>query len=195
MSPVTFPLRQIDAFRWEIPQTSKPGMRVPGLIYADEAQIKQIEADQAVEQVANAATLPGVVRCSIAMPDIHWGYGFPIGGVAAMSMEDGVISPGAVGYDINCGVRLLTTRLTDQDIRPDLGVLAERLFRNIPSGVGAHGRLRLGAAELREVLRQGARWAVGRGLGRAEDPGRIESAGMIPDAVPERVSEKALSRG
>jgi tRNA-splicing ligase RtcB len=112
-----------------------------------------------------------------------------------MSMEDGVISPGAVGYDINCGVRLLSTRLTDQDIRPDLGVLAERLFRNIPSGVGAHGRLRLGAAELREVLRQGARWAVGRGLGRAEDPGRIESAGMIPDAVPERVSEKALSRG
>src|SRR6516165_528940 len=195
MSPATLPLRQIDDFRWEIPQTSKPGMRVPGLIYADETQIKQIEEDQAVEQVANAATLPGVVRCAIAMPDIHWGYGFPIGGVAAMSVEDGVISPGAVGYDINCGVRLLSTCLTDQEIRPNLGMLAERLFRNVPSGVGAHGRLRLGAAELGDVLRHGARWAVRRGLGRPHDPGRIESAGTIPDADPDRVSEKALSRG
>ena len=145
MSSMTLPLRQIDAFRWEIPQTSKPGMRVPGFIYADEAQIKQIESDQAVEQVANAAMLPGVVRCAIAMPDIHWGYGFPIGGVAAMSVEDGVISPGAVGYDINCGVRLLSTRLTDQEIRPNLAMLAERLFQNVPSGVGARGRLRFGS--------------------------------------------------
>jgi len=195
MSPATLQLRQIDPFRWEIPVSAKSGMRVPGLIYADETLAKQIEEDQAVEQLANAAMLPGVVGRAIAMPDIHWGYGFPIGGVAAMRMEDGVVSPGAVGYDVNCGVRLLATRLTDQEIRPQLGGLAERLFRNIPSGVGAHGRLRLGAAELEEVLRHGAQWAVRRGLGRRDDPRRIESEGTIPGAAIEKVSEKALSRG
>jgi tRNA-splicing ligase RtcB len=188
-------LRQLDAYRWEIPMTYKPGMRVPGLIYADEALVKQIEEDQAVEQVANAATLPGVVRWAIAMPDIHWGYGFPIGGVAAMRMDDGVISPGAVGYDINCGVRLLATRLTDEDVRPRLAALAERLFRNIPSGVGAHGRLRLTDAEIPDVLRHGAAWAVRRGYGRSGDLGRIESGGTIPEAQPDHVSRKALSRG
>src|SRR5262245_60474741 len=121
-------LRQRDAHRWEIPASYKPGMRVPGLIYADQDLIKQIEADQAVEQVANAATLPGVVSQAIAMPDIHWGYGFPIGGVAAMRLDEGVVSPGAVGYDINCGVRLLATHLCDEDVRPALHALAERLF-------------------------------------------------------------------
>jgi len=170
-------------------------MRVPGLIYADEALIKQIEEDQAIEQVANAATLPGVVRWAIAMPDIHWGYGFPIGGVAAMRLDDGVVSPGAVGYDINCGVRLLATRLTDEEVRPRLGELTERLFRNIPSGVGAHGRLRLPHAELPDVLRHGAAWAVRRGYGRPGDLGRIESEGTIPGAQPEDVSRRALSRG
>jgi tRNA-splicing ligase RtcB len=170
-------------------------MRVPGLIYADEALVKQIEEDQAVEQVANAASLPGVVRWAIAMPDIHWGYGFPIGGVAAMRMDDGVISPGAVGYDINCGVRLLATRLTEEEVRPQLAALAERLFRNIPSGVGAHGRLRLTDAEIPDVLRRGAEWAVRRGYGRSGDLGRIESEGTIPAAQPDHVSRKALSRG
>ena len=188
-------LRQRDAHRWEIPASYKPGMRVPGLIYADANLIKQIESDQAVEQVANAATLPGVVSQAIAMPDIHWGYGFPIGGVAAMRLDEGVVSPGAVGYDINCGVRLLATHLSDDDIRPSLGPLTERLFRNVPSGVGAHGRLRLTAGEMPEVLRGGAAWAVRRGHGRAGDLRRIESEGTIPGADADQVSQKAVSRG
>jgi tRNA-splicing ligase RtcB (3'-phosphate/5'-hydroxy nucleic acid ligase) len=194
--PATVPvLRRRDAYRWEIPATYKPGMRVPGIIYADEGLVKQIEEDQAIEQVANAAMLPGVIRWAIAMPDIHWGYGFPIGGVAAMRLDDGIVSPGAVGYDINCGVRLLATHLTDEDIRPTLGMLAERLFRNVPSGVGAHGRLRLTQTEILEVLQHGAAWAVRRGFGRAGDLGRIESQGAIPGAQPDEVSRKALSRG
>jgi len=195
MSPGAHVLQQLDAYRWEIPATYKTGMRVPGLIYADENLIKQIEEDQAVEQLANAAMLPGVIRRAIAMPDIHCGYGFPIGGVAAMRLDDGVISPGAVGYDINCGVRLLATHLTDDEIRPHLAALAERLFRNVPSGVGAHGRMRLTQAEIPEVLQHGAAWAVRRGYGRAEDLRRIESEGTIAGARPDHVSRKALSRG
>ncbi len=191
----THVLQRRDAYRWEIPVTYKPGMRVPGLIYADENLVTQIEEDQAVEQVANAAMLPGVIRWAIAMPDIHWGYGFPIGGVAAMRLDDGIISPGAVGYDINCGVRLLATHLTDEEVRPRLGALAERLFQNVPSGVGAHGRLRLTNTEILEVLRHGAAWAVSRGYGRLGDLGRIESQGTIPGAQPDQVSRKALSRG
>lgn len=191
----THVLQRRDAYRWEIPVTYKPGMRVPGLIYADENLVTQIQEDQAVEQVANAAMLPGVIRWAIAMPDIHWGYGFPIGGVAAMRLDDGIISPGAVGYDINCGVRLLATHLTDEEVRPRLGALAERLFQNVPSGVGARGRLRLTNAEILEVLRHGAAWAVSRGYGRPGDLGRIESQGTIPGAQPDQVSRKALSRG
>jgi tRNA-splicing ligase RtcB len=188
-------LRRVDAYRWEIPIDYKPGMRVPGLIYADETLLPQIEEDQALEQVANAATLPGIVRWSIAMPDIHWGYGLPIGGVAAMRLDDGVVSPGAVGYDINCGVRLLVTGLSKDQIFSHLPVLTEQLFSNIPSGVGAHGRLRLTLSELPDVLRRGAAWAVARGFGRPEDLHRIESEGTIPDAVPEEVSRRAQSRG
>jgi tRNA-splicing ligase RtcB len=195
MSQRTSILQRRDAYRWEIPMTFKPGMRVPGLIYANEALIAQIEEDQAIEQVANAATLPGVVRWAIAMPDIHWGYGFPIGGVAAMRPDDGVISPGAVGYDINCGVRLLTTHLPEDEIRPHLRALTDRLFRNIPSGVGAHGRLRLTSSELPDVLERGAGWAIQRGFGRPGDLKRIESEGAIPGARPEDVSRKAISRG
>ena len=137
MPQAALALKRLDAYRWEIPVGYKPGMRVPGLIYADKALLPQIQEDQAIEQVANAATLPGIVRRAIAMPDIHWGYGFPIGGIAAMRLDDGVVSPGAVGYDINCGVRLLATRLVEDEIRHDLGVLTDSLFRNIPSGVGA----------------------------------------------------------
>jgi tRNA-splicing ligase RtcB (3'-phosphate/5'-hydroxy nucleic acid ligase) len=188
-------LRRIDAYRWEIPADYKPGMRVPGLVYADEALLPHIEEDQALEQVANAATLPGIVRRSIAMPDIHWGYGFPIGGVAAMRLDDGVISPGAVGYDINCGVRLLVTGLTWEQIRPRLAVLADRLLDAVPSGVGAHGRLRLTASEMDDVLERGAAWAVARGFGRPADLHRIESEGVIPGADPAAVSRKAHTRG
>lgn len=188
-------LRRIDRYRWEIPMDYKPGMRVPGLVYADEELLPHIEEDQALEQVANAATLPGIVRWAIAMPDIHWGYGFPIGGVAAMRLDDGVVSPGAVGYDINCGVRLLRTTLTEEEVRSVLPELAERLFWNIPSGVGAHGRLKLSPSDIQEVLARGAAWAVQRGLGRPEDLRRIESGGTIPGARPEEVSKRALARG
>ncbi|HEV2359001.1 MAG TPA: RtcB family protein [bacterium] len=188
-------LRQIDAYRWEIPAGAVPGMRVPGRIYADETLIAQIREDQCLTQVANVATLPGIVYRSIAMPDIHWGYGFPIGGVAAMDPETGVVSPGGVGYDINCGVRLLSTHLSAEDIRPHLAALAERLFRSVPSGVGVKGRTRLDATELDEVLAKGAAWAVRRGLGRAGDLRRIEAGGTIPGADPGQVSQRAKSRG
>lgn len=189
------PLRQIDEYRWEVPVGTVPGMRVPGLIYADDTLMAQIRQDQAVTQVANVATLPGIVNRSIAMPDIHWGYGFPIGGIAAMNLDDGVISPGGVGYDINCGVRLLSTTLTDDDVRPHLDDLASRLFRNVPSGVGATGRLRLSPSELDDVLQRGASWAVHRGLGRREDPRHIEAGGTIAGADPDQVSRRAKSRG
>ncbi len=188
-------LRQIDEYRWEIPQGAIPGMRVPGRIYADEELIAQIREDPAVLQVANVATLPGIVAWSVAMPDIHWGYGFPIGGVAAMDPEEGVISPGGVGYDINCGVRLLSTHLTEDEMRAPLEELAACLFRNVPSGVGAAGRLRLSPSELDDVLRHGAAWAVRRGMGRSGDLARIEAEGVIPGADPEQVSRRAKSRG
>lgn len=188
-------LRQIDAYRWEIPQDAVPGMRVPGRVYADETLIAQIRQDQSLVQVANVATLPGIIGRSIAMPDIHWGYGFPIGGVAAMDPESGVVSPGGVGYDINCGVRMLSTRLSDDEIRPHLDDLADRLFRSVPSGVGVPGRTRLSAPELDAVLEKGAAWAVARGFGRAGDLRRIEAGGALPGADPERVSVRAKSRG
>src|SRR5437588_2453476 len=167
MPQATFPLVQLDAYRWEIPVTAKPGMRVPGIIYADAGLVGQIQEDQAVEQLANTATLPGIVRRAIAMPDIHWGYGFPIGGVVAMRLDDGIVSPGGVGYDINCGVRLLPTGPADEEIRPHLGALADRLLRNVPSGGGARGRPRLIAAGLAGGLQAGGGWAVGGGQGRA----------------------------
>jgi len=175
--------------------TYRQGMRVPGLVYADEALLSQLEEDRAIDQVANAATLPGVVSWAIAMPDIHWGYGFPIGGVAAMRLTDGVVSPGAVGYDINCGVRLLATHLGVDEVRPHLPSLADRLFTDVPSGLGTHGRLKLAPSALEDVLRRGAEWAVSKGFGRREDLSRIESDGTIPGARPEAVSKKALSRG
>jgi tRNA-splicing ligase RtcB len=189
------PLRQLDPYRWEIPPDGVPGMRVPGRIYADDALIEQIRQDQALLQVANVATLPGIVARSIAMPDIHWGYGFPIGGVAAMDPDIGVISPGGVGYDINCGVRLLSTQLVDEEIRPHLAALADRLFHSVPSGVGVAGRARLSAGQLDAVLEQGAAWAVGRGFGRSGDLGRIEAGGTLPGADPGRVSARAKTRG
>lgn len=188
-------LRQIDAYRWEIPVESVPGMRVPGRIYADEALIEQIREDQAITQVANVATLPGIVGRSVAMPDIHWGYGFPIGGVAAMDLDEGVISPGGVGYDINCGVRLISTRLTEDEVRPHIEHLASSLFHNVPSGVGATGRIKLSADDLDAVLRDGAAWVVRRGLGWSRDLDRIEARGAIPGADPEQVSRRAKSRG
>ncbi len=189
------PIKKVDSFRWEIPRSYKQGMRVPGVIYASQHMIEQIKRDNAPEQVANVATLPGIVKASMAMPDIHWGYGFPIGGVAAFDAEEGIISPGGVGYDINCGVRLLTTNLDEKDARPKLKELVDNIFMNVPSGVGEKGKLRLNFGELNKVLDFGAKWAVENGYGWEEDLERLEEGGSIKFADHTKVSDKAKKRG
>ncbi len=187
-------LRQIDEYRWEIPQEGK--MRTTGLVFASRQLLPKIQEDQSLQQVANVATLPGIEGPSMAMPDIHWGYGFPIGGVAAFNMEEGVVSPGGVGYDINCGVRLLRTNLPRQEVEPRLGELVDALFYHIPSGVGSRRKdLKLSLPTLKEVLRLGAAWAVKKGYGSQEDLDHIESHGQIPGADPELVSQFSLDRG
>mgnify|MGYP001196913847 CR=1 FL=1 len=188
-------IRQLDEYRWLIPRQGK--MRVDGLIYADRRLMEDIRRDEAIRQVANVATLPGIVGRSIGMPDIHWGYGFAIGGVAAFDPEEGgVVSPGGVGYDINCGVRLLRSNLNRHEVRPRLSRLMDRLFEEIPAGVGAGSTsLRLSKSEIRRVLVDGARWAVEQGYGTAGDLERIEGGGALPGADPGEVSDRALERG
>jgi tRNA-splicing ligase RtcB len=188
------PLEQIDDVRWRIPRHG--GMRVEGRVYASREMIDELREDQALQQVANVAHLPGIVGASLAMPDIHWGYGFPIGGVAAMDEEEGVVSPGGVGYDINCGVRLLRTDLAAASVRPVLIELVQAMYDAIPTGVGAARKeFRLDAAELRQVLRRGAGWAVEHGHGIAEDLDELEEGGCLEGAEPGEVSERALQRG
>ncbi|MBI3457201.1 MAG: RtcB family protein [Candidatus Rokubacteria bacterium] len=171
-------------------------MRVPGLVYANDELMASIRRDGSLEQVANAACLPGIVKASLAMPDIHQGYGLPVGGVVATDAAHGVISPGGVGYDINCGVRLLRTSLTREELAPRLAALVDALAHAIPSGVGSSGRVKLSPTEERRgpVLR-GARWAVEQGYGDVEDLARIESHGTIPGADPDAISQKAYERG
>lgn len=191
---MSVPVQQIDACRWRIPREG--AMRTEGLVYASAAMMEVLRREQALEQVRNVAMLPGIVGPSLGMPDIHWGYGFPIGGVAAFDADQGVVSPGGVGYDINCGVRLLRSQLEVADIRPRLTELADTLLRNVPSGVGSHRRdLRLTVAEEHKVLREGAAWVVRRGLGREEDLRHIEQGGCIDGADPDLLSERALERG
>jgi len=188
-------VERIDAWRWRIPRDVGSGMRVEGIVFADERLMRSLRDDPALTQVRNVATLPGIVGASLAMPDVHWGYGFPVGGVAATAVGEGVISPGGIGFDINCGVRLLRTDLVARDIRPRLARLADALFRAVPSGVGASTRRRLSAAELDAVLRDGAAWAVRRGLGRPEDLERTEERGSLAGADPAAVSRRAHERG
>jgi len=179
---------------WEIPRTAKEGMLVPARIYATDELFK--EMDQGVfEQVTNVACLPGIQKYALCMPDGHWGYGFPIGGVAAMDTKTGVISPGGIGFDINCGMRMLRTTLTEPEVKPRLRELVDRLFQTVPSGVGTKGFLRLNEAEFREVMVQGAQEMIRRGYGWPEDAERIENLGRIPGADPAKVSAKATSRG
>lgn len=171
-------------------------MLVDGVVYADERLMRDIQQDESLQQVRNVAHLPGIVGASIAMPDIHWGYGFPIGGVAAMDAETGVVSPGGVGYDINCGVRLLRSTLVREEIAPHLEAIVAQMYRNVPTGVGAQRKdLRLSGHDLRHVLETGAAWAVSRGLGRAEDLETIEEGGCIAGADPGLVSARAEERG
>ncbi len=188
-------VHKIDDYRWEIPQSYKQGMSVPGLIFASESMLNHIWEEQVFQQVANVAFLPGIVDHSLAMPDIHWGYGFPIGGVAATRIKDGVVSPGGVGFDINCGVRLLRTNLTEEQVRPKIQQLINELFVNIPSGLGSKGKIRVNKKELDEVLIKGSQWAVEKGYGEAEDIVVTEESGGIKGANPDKVSGRAKERG
>ncbi|MBI4234130.1 MAG: RtcB family protein [Chloroflexi bacterium] len=188
-------LRKIDDYHWELPTTYKQGMRVPGLVYATQGMLQQIGQDQALEQVANVAFLPGIVKASLAMPDIHWGYGFAVGGVAATRASDGVISPGGVGFDINCGVRLLRTNLLEEDVRPVLEELVTALYYEVPSGVGSEGKIHLKEAEVDAVMTRGARWAVEHGYGVPEDLEVTEEGGAIRGADPSTVGKRPRERG
>ena len=188
-----YDIRKLTNYLWELPATG--GMRVPARIYATEKMLPQILEDKAPEQAANVAHLPGIVTASLAMPDIHWGYGFPIGGVAAFDLDNGVISPGGVGYDINCGVRLVASKLTREQIAPRMRGLVDQLFRDVPTGVGAAGALSVPVQELRHVVGQGARWAVEKGFGSESDLDHIEENGCIAGADPAQVSQRAWERG
>lgn len=187
-------LKKLSNYVWELPKGYKPCMRVPGRIYINRSLLQGVEKG-ALDQCANVACLPGIIKYSIAMPDIHFGYGFPIGGVAAFDAEEGVISPGGVGFDINCGVRLLRTNLTYDEVKPKLRELVDDIFVNIPSGVGRKGKLRLSKNQLDDVLINGARWAVEQGYGWEKDIEHIEEQGSMPYADPSKVSEVAKSRG
>jgi tRNA-splicing ligase RtcB len=181
---------------WRIPKDYKEGMRVDGLIFADEAMIEDIKGDQAPEQVANVAFLPGIQQASLAMPDIHWGYGFPIGGVCATDPDEGgVISPGGVGYDINCGVRLMRSNLFYQDVKPHLQRLMDQLFQQIPAGTGRGGKYRYSKPELRRLMAQGVAYLQDRNLATDGDIEHTEARGCLAGAVPDEVSDRALERG
>jgi len=166
---MTITLKKIDEYRWEVPKTGN--MRVPGKIFATESMLRGADQQEPLKQVANVATLPGILTASLAMPDIHWGYGFPIGGVAAFDWNSGIISPGGVGYDINCGVRLATTSLEEKDARPKLESLVTALYQNIPAGIGSTGSVKLSTSEEKKVLKEGSRWT-----------GRASLAEEMPDA-------------
>ncbi len=187
--------KQAGECRWEIPVSYKEGMSVPGLIFASESMLDHIWEEHVFQQVANVAFLPGIVKYSLAMPDIHWGYGFPIGGVAATRVKDGVISPGGVGFDINCGVRLLRTSLTAAEVRPKIEALVAALFSAVPSGVGSTGNIKLREKELDKVLINGSRWAIEHGYGEPRDVTVTEESGCMKDANPDKVSSKAKKRG
>jgi tRNA-splicing ligase RtcB len=186
-------LEQIDRFRWRIEPEGR--MRVPGLVYASREMMEDIRKDKSLTQVANVAHLPGILGHSLAMPDIHWGYGFPIGGVAAFDEDEGVLSPGGVGYDINCGVRLMRTSLVRDEVVGRLEALSNALFKAIPCGVGSESHRRLSRRELDDVLLQGAGWAVRNGYGRRADLDAIEEGGCFAGADPRLVSERARERG
>ncbi len=187
-------IKQISDTIWEIPVTYKEGMRVPARIYATKKLIENMD-DGVFEQITNVATLPGILKYAICMPDGHWGYGFPIGGVAAIDPETGVISPGGIGFDINCGVRLIKTNLTYDEIKPRLHTLVDRLFGRVPAGVGCKGFINVSRDEFRSMIESGAVWCVKNGYGVEEDLERTENRGCIPGADTSKVSQKAIERG
>jgi tRNA-splicing ligase RtcB (3'-phosphate/5'-hydroxy nucleic acid ligase) len=189
------PLEKIDDYRWKIPKSYKSGMRVDGIIYADDELAESIKQDQAPEQVANVAYLPGIIKHSLAMPDIHWGYGAPIGGVAAFDLDKGVISPGICGYDINCGVRLIRTNLFHKDTKDKIDRIVNQLFGDIPSGLGSKGDIKAAGKEMNKLLIKGAAWAVEKGYGEAGDLEYTEEKGALEGVDPDTVSERCYERG
>jgi tRNA-splicing ligase RtcB len=195
MSRSDHDLRQVGECLWEVPKAG--AMRVPGRVYADERLLEHIRQEKALDQVANVAHLPGIVSWSLAMPDIHWGYGFPIGGVAATDpAQGGVVSPGGVGYDINCGVRLVTSKMTRDEVRPRVRDLVKALFQDVPCGLGSHGAIgKLTRKDLAAVMAEGAEWAVRKGLGSETDLEHTEEGGRMRLADPAAVSERAVERG
>ncbi|MDI6726018.1 MAG: RtcB family protein [Smithellaceae bacterium] len=186
-------MKQLDENRWLIPREGE--MRVPGIIYSSEELMRSMQGDESPRQVAAVAQLPGIVKYSLAMPDMHWGYGFPIGGVAAFDLDQGIISPGGVGYDINCGCRLMLTRLNREEAKPLISKLMTALFQTIPSGVGSRGALKLSPRDENDVLISGAGWAVRQGYGDRQDLEATEDGGVMTAADPEKVSPRALERG
>jgi tRNA-splicing ligase RtcB (3'-phosphate/5'-hydroxy nucleic acid ligase) len=194
--PFYGPLERVSDFCWKIPKSYKAGMRVDGLIFADDAMIDMIRKDQAPEQVANVAFLPGIQQASLAMPDIHWGYGFCIGGVAATDPDEGgVISPGGVGYDINCGVRLVRSNVQFAEVQPRLKELMDQLYNTVPAGVGQEGKYHFGPKELRQLMGEGIEFLQQRGLATESDIEHTEARGRLNTAVPDSVSPRALERG
>ena len=188
-------LEQIDDWRWRIPRDDSIGMRTDVIVYASKPIIEKILKDRSLEQAANVASLPGIVGPSLAMPDIHQGYGFPIGGVAATDVEDGVVSPGGVGFDINCGVRLVRSTLNRGEVRNRLRELVNQIFRDVPCGTGGSGFVKINLKELDDVLTQGSGWMVRHGYGEPRDAEFAEAAGALPDADPDKVSDRAKERG
>ena len=187
--------KKIGKMKYQIEPDSSRGMRVPVTIYADEKLLEKMMSDRTIQQAINVSTIPGILGSSIVLPDGHEGYGFPVGGVAAMDAKEGMISPGGVGYDINCGVRLLRTNLSENDVRPKLKELISDLFNSIPSGVGSKGAIKLSPSQLDEVLVKGVPWAVENGYGRTEDVNVCEENGHMENADPNKVSDKARKRG
>jgi tRNA-splicing ligase RtcB len=188
-------LEPIDAFRYRIPRDESLGMRTDVVVYASAALLEHIQKDQSLTQAMNVATLPGIVGPSLAMPDIHQGYGFPIGGVAGLDADHGVVSPGGVGFDINCGVRLVRSTLTEGEVRPRLKGIIDQVFRDVPCGTGSEGRVKIKAGEIDHVLREGARWMISNGYGDERDAEFAEAGGALKGALPNKVSARAKERG
>lgn len=192
---MSIPLNRVDDYTYDIPRSADAAMNVPGRIYSSPGLLEAIEGDNALQQVINVATLPGIVKASIAMPDIHWGYGFPIGGVAAFDFEDGLISPGGVGYDINCGVSLLRTDLSLGDVHDNIKDIINRIYDLVPAGLGSRKKTKVGEHDLQEVLSSGVKWAISKGYGTERDALSTEADGSLPMANPSKVSEEARKRG
>ncbi len=192
---MNFPLDRIDDYTWEVPIAFQRNMNVPARIYADEELLDMMRRDETLTQCVNITQLPGILKYAITLPDGHQGYGFPIGGVAAFDADEGIITPGGVGYDINCGVRLMRTDLTYEEVKPRAEELIDRIFKLVPCGVGVGSKLHLSTQELDKAVSEGVDWAIGRGYGWEGDSEHLEEGGCMDEANPDKVSPRAKKRG